>query len=237
MFNHWLKYLDKRIEVIPLEFAGRGKRIQEPLYFSLTHAVEDVFNTWRRLVQDSPYAFFGHSLGAMVAYELAALIKQSNLRPPGHIFFSGRPAPCCPRRDPRLRHMLPDDEFKAELLDLGGTANEIFDHPELLELILPVLRNDFRIAEEYCYREKVDSLDCDITILLGVEEDVLPEEAEAWRRHTSKNCVIHYFAGDHFFIRKQTENIAHLINGTLFPIGRQTAVFQAQQIKPGTRYA
>jgi medium-chain acyl-[acyl-carrier-protein] hydrolase len=236
MFNPWPKYLDAQIEVIPMEFAGRGKRILEPLDFSLAHIVEDALASWRREVRDGPYAFFGHSLGAMVVYELAVVIKQLNFPPPEHIFFSGRPAPGSPRRDSKLRHLLPDAEFKAELLELGGTANEVFEHPELMELVFPVLRNDFRIAEEYHYRKKVDSLDCDITILLGREEDVLPDEAEAWIRHTRKNCVICYFPGGHFFIQDQIESIARLIDETLLPIGGRTAGLPLREVRPGASH-
>jgi medium-chain acyl-[acyl-carrier-protein] hydrolase len=217
MFSRWPQYLDRRIEVCPLEYAGRGTRIMEPLYTSMATAVADLFSAWRGQIGGAPYAFFGHSLGAMVVFELMAAIKRARLAPPMHAFFSGRPAPGVPPRDPKKRHLLPEDEFKNELLELGGTASEIMDYPELLDLMLPMIRNDFRIAEEYRCQDRDAVLGCDITILLGDDEDVLPEEADAWRVHTEKRCDIHLFTGGHFFIQSQIAAIAGLINQTLLP--------------------
>ncbi len=214
-YNQWRQYFDKTIEFRPIELAARGRRMREPNYNSIDDAVDDVFNIIKNELVSEPYAFFGHSMGSMIAFELAYKIRDNNLPMPVHIFFSGRAAPQVPRDNKRKLHHLPEDEFKKEMLEMGGTPKEFFEHPELMEVFLPLLRGDFRLTETYTHGIKDAPLDCNITVLSGKKDEDTTEEVEAWRIHTQKECDIHYFEGDHFFIHEETEKVVNIINAAL----------------------
>lgn len=218
-FNPWKPLLADHIELRNVELAGRGRRIREPLYDSIPEAVDDVYNIIKEELDKGPYALYGHSMGSVITFELAYKIRENNLPEPIHIFFSGRGAPHMPTDDKKKHHLMPDDEFKREMITLGGMSDEFFKHPELLEVFLPLLRGDFKVHENYQYTEKPARLNCSITVLNGTEdEEVLPEEIEEWRKHTDHDCIIHNFPGDHFFINKEKEAIVNIINSTLTPL-------------------
>lgn len=215
-FNKWRQYLDKHIDLRAVELASRGKRIYDPPYNSIEEAVDDVFNQISGELAKGPYAFYGHSMGGIIAYELAYKIRDNNLPEPVHIFFSGRGAPNIPcEDDEEMYHLLPEDEFREKIVELGGTPKEFFDHPELLEVLLPMLRSDFKIAETYEHNGEIKPLNYDITVFIGKEEEVNAEQMHGWREHTNKVCTIYYFAGEHFFIHDETEQIVKIINTTL----------------------
>jgi len=214
-YNQWRQYFEKTIEFRPIELAARGRRMREPNYNSIDDAVDDVYHIIKNELVSEPYALFGHSMGSMIAFELAYKIRDNNLPMPAHIFFSGRAAPQVPRDNKRKLHHLPDDEFKKEMLEMGGTPKEFFEHPELMEVFLPLLRGDFRLTETYTHGEKNAPLDCNITVLSGKQDEDTTEEVEAWRIHTQKKCDIHYFDGDHFFIHEETGKVVNIINAAL----------------------
>jgi medium-chain acyl-[acyl-carrier-protein] hydrolase len=214
-YNKWRQYLDKHIELFPVELAGRGKRIYDPLYQSIEEAVEDVYQRISPELSKGPYAIFGHSMGGIIAYEIAYRIRDNHLPAPLHLFFSGRGAPNVPDEEEEIWYNLPDDEFKEKIIELGGTPKEFFDHPELLEVLLPMLRSDFKIAETYQHDGEVKPLDHDITVFIGKEENVNADQMHGWREHSQQMCTLHYFAGEHFFIHEHTEKLVKIINKTL----------------------
>ncbi len=211
-YNQWRPLLDPVIEFRPIELAARGRRMREPNYNSIDDAVEDVYKIINAELTQGPYALYGHSMGTMIAIELAYKIKKNGLPAPIHIIFSGRCAPQVPRDNKRKLHHLPDDRFKEEMLEMGGTPKEFFEHPELMEVFLPLLRGDFRLTETYIHPPKDAPLDVDFTVLSGKKDEDTPEEVEAWRIHTTGNCDIHYFEGDHFFIHDEREKVLAVIN-------------------------
>ena len=215
VFNSWRRYLHRQIELNAVELAGRGKRIYDPQYDDLDHAVEDVFGIIKDKLDEAPYALFGHSMGGVIAYELAQKIRALQCNQPAHMFFSGRGAPHIAAEDSDPYWHLPDHEFKEKILELGGTPREFFEHPELLEVFLPLLKNDFRIAELYRGSEEVNPLDTDITVFIGKEEDVTPERMVGWKEHSQGLCSMHFFTGGHFFINEQTQKAVKIINNTL----------------------
>ena len=100
-------------------------------------------------------------------------------------------------------------------MEMGGTPKEFFEHPELMELLLPLLKGDFRLAETYTQEEKDAPLDCNITVLSGKQDEDTTEDVEAWKIHTKKKCDIFYFEGGHFFIHEETEKLVNIINAAL----------------------
>ncbi len=219
VFNPWRPLLSQHIELRAVELAGRGRRIREPLYSSIPDAVDDVYSIIKDELDKGPYALFGHSMGSVIAFELTYKIRKNNLPEPIHIFFSGRGAPHMPTDQKKKYHLMPDAEFRLEMIELGGTAKEFFEHPELVEVFLPLLRGDLKVNENYEFTEKPGKLNCGITILNGTEdEEVSLEEAEAWREHTDHNCSTYQFAGGHFFINDEAEAIVRIINNSLPPL-------------------
>ena len=218
VYSHWENFLSSVIRLQPVELAGRGRRIHEPFYASMADATEDVLRQIKNQLFDLPFAFYGHSIGGAIAYQVALKLREIKYPQPLHIFFSGRGAPHIRRKDKPPYHTLPENEFREKIMDLGGTPEELFLHPELLEILLPLLRADFRISWLFTHEfVQLDPLDCDISVLTGKEEDLKTEQIDEWCLHTNGKCNINYFEGGHFFINNPTEKkkVLTMINDTL----------------------
>ncbi|MCI0471112.1 MAG: thioesterase domain-containing protein [Candidatus Aminicenantes bacterium] len=225
IFQKWESYLPANIELCPVELASRGRRISEPLYQSMTEAVGDLFRIIKPQIQTEPYAFFGHSMGAVIAFELARRIRKEKIPAPLHLFFSGKEAPHTRRPDEKMFHRFPEEKFKEEVIKLGGATPEIINNPKLLDLLMPVLKNDFIITETYDHRQPIEPFAIDFTLFIGREDDLTTEEVTGWLEHTKGVCTIHYFPGDHFFIHKQSARVVELINRQLSPGAKKIAVY------------
>lgn len=197
-----------------MELAGRGRRIHEALNKDTDEMVEDVFMQVKNHIRQGPYALFGHSLGSIMAFMLAQKIMAHGLPEPVHVFFSGQSAPHLKKYDKKY-HLMNDADFRREVLALGGTPPEFFQHPELLELFLPLLKNDFKMAETELDVRRSRPLNCDISVLIGKDDDLTREQCDGWKIHTHQRCNIHYFDGGHFFLHSKTADIARLINDTI----------------------
>lgn len=231
LYTKWKKYLDASIEVYPLELTGRGKRFKEPFYANVTEAVDDLFPKIKELSHKAPYALYGHSMGSILAYELYYRIEELKHPKPVHLFFSGRIAPHIVR-DERPIYNLPDDEFVAKIIKLGGTPREIFENIELQNFFVPIIRNDYRLIDTYKYIARDTKIDCDLTVLAGKEDDMTTEEIEGWRLHADQSCRIHYFQGGHFFINEFTSDIVEIINDSLTNNSNGlSAVYSLREIK------
>lgn len=153
-------------------------------------------------------------MGCLIAYELAHKIREHGKNSPSHIFFSGNSAPHTERASKEI-YLLPDEEFKNEILSLGGTPKEILENKELFELFTPILRADFKVNNTYKYIEHENKLDCNITVINGKEDKITLSETIGWKQHTSKDCKIYMMDGGHFFLNDKYEDIIKIINHTL----------------------
>ncbi len=213
IYNNWKSGLAQNIELCPIELAGRGSRITETPYQNLDAALDDIFEQISDDIMNHEYAFFGHSLGALLTYELTQKIMSLGLRPPTHIFFSGRKPPHIIRKE--KWSLLSSSDFEEKIISLGGTPPEFFQYPELKEIFIPLLRSDFALSETVVDRPEIIPLNTNISVLLGENEEIPPEISVQWYSHTSKKCNIQYFEGNHFFLLHQKEAILEIINGTL----------------------
>lgn len=143
-FNKWKDYIDKEIEVVPIELSGRGARIDQKLYDTLEEAVEDVYNIIKNEIDDFNYAIYGHSMGSWIALELCYKIEKERRKPPVHLFVSGKEAPFTKEKKEDI-HLLNDKELEKRLIELGGTPKYIFDNEELKKIFLPIIRADYKI--------------------------------------------------------------------------------------------
>jgi medium-chain acyl-[acyl-carrier-protein] hydrolase len=198
IFRNWAEHLPKAVEVCPVQLPGRGGRLKETAFLSFPPLIEALTRSVLPWL-DKPFVFFGHSLGAVIAFELAQKLSREQRLEPLHLFVAGRHAPHLPDTHPAT-HDLPDDEFKEELRRLNGTSAEVLAHPELLEFILPLLRADFELCHNYEYAAR-PPLKCAITAYGGMcDADVSREQLSAWREHTSAAFSLRMLPGDHFFI-------------------------------------
>lgn len=210
-FFSWQKLFDNSIDIHPIELKGRGKRVKEMHYEDFNDLVEDVFLLIKDQLHNADYAFFGHSMGALISYRLYHKIVESSLPLPRHLFLSGKGAPHIFRDDIKVYHKLDDDTFKKEVIDLGGTSKVIFENKELHNLFLPILKNDFRICEENLFDAKAKPIEKDITVFVGKEDDISSEQILGWGEQTSGRCNIHLFNGGHFFLNNYLHQIKQII--------------------------
>ncbi|MFJ8492657.1 thioesterase II family protein [Streptomyces sp. NPDC094038] len=204
--------LHPQVEVLAVQYPGRQERRAEPSapdIETLAEAVSGVLAPW----WDTPPAFFGHSMGALVAYETARRLQAATGSGPAAFFASGRRAPST-RRDERL-HLADDRDLVAEIVRQGGTPRALLDDPELVGMILPTLRGDYRAVESYRHRPGAP-LDAPVTVLVGTDDPkVTAAEARAWQDHTSGPTEVLTFDGGHFFLLEHRDRIGALIRTRL----------------------
>lgn len=222
IYSSWKRHINRSIDIYPIELAGRGKRYNDLFYNTMDEAVEDIYTIIEdKIKEHEEYAFFGHSMGSILVYEVCHKIQKNNIKQPCHIFFSGHGAPHIKKECDQIYH-LPDEEFKKEILNLGGTPKEIFENEELANFVLPILRTDFKIIGNYEYKHEDGKLKSNITVLNGKEDELNINEIASWRNHTLGDCKIHMFRGGHFFINDNVENICNIINTTMKQVEKIT---------------
>jgi surfactin synthase thioesterase subunit len=206
VFAGWMSRLSPDIEVCPVQLPGRENRLSDP---PLTSAGEAARLAVEALAPyfDMPFAFFGHSLGALVAYESAQALRRAGGPQPRHLIISARRAPQLPP-DSETTWQLPDADFRRRLEELDGTPKEVLQHEELLALILPLLRADFRLAESYTHPAGNEPLDCPVAAFGGRQDtDITEDELAAWRGVTRGGFSLKMLDGGHFFIHSHAAEL------------------------------
>jgi surfactin synthase thioesterase subunit len=217
-YLHWQAALDPMIEVCAVQLPGRGARMEEPPLRSFSLLVE----TLADIVGDNgdmPFAFFGHSLGGTMAFELARECRRRHLPMPEHLFVSACNAPQMRSRLRRL-HELDDPTLIAALKNYNGTPPAALEHEELMQLLLPVIRADFEVASQYQYRPDTP-LDIPITVLAGKSDHhVMSKKLNRWQEETTEECDWHWFDGDHFFVHSQQKAVLGCLQAKLLDHSR-----------------
>ncbi len=214
VFTKWKRELDSRIELIPVELAGRGRRFVEPFYPSLHDGVKDISTAIMDQIGDKGYSLFGHSMGTLYICELMKQIQANGWEKPRHLFLSGMYPPHI--HDKKKIHHLPDDEFWQEVIRLGGTPKQVSENKELMQIFTPVLRSDYKNVESYITEAPQVKWDMDITVLVGDEDEITSMgEIRQWEEYTTQSCSIVTFQGGHFFINEEEKKVIDLINRTL----------------------
>jgi medium-chain acyl-[acyl-carrier-protein] hydrolase len=199
-----------------LQLPGRENRLREAPFTRLlaaVHEAADVLQPYLNL----PFALFGHSLGAVLCFELARLLRREHRITPVHLFVSGRRAPQFP--DPRpLMTPLSNDLFAAEICRrYNGIPREVLNDRELMTLLLPTLRADVAMLETYDYRPS-QLFDCPITAFGGRNDsETSLEELAGWKEQTNVQFDTHIFPGDHFFLQSAAPEILEIIRRRLDP--------------------
>lgn len=207
-YADWAEFLPPEIELVAVQLPGRQNRIAEepfadtaPLITVLTHAL--------RPVLDGSVAFFGHSGGAALAYEVAKALHKRGRRGPRQLFLSARPAPDV--TGIRQLHELSEDEFRAEVVSLGGIDPEIADDEDVMGSLLPLLRADFGLWERHRPTEG-PPLDCPITVLCGESDPRAPlDTVDRWRAYTNARFSTRIYPGGHFYFLDSTADVVSFI--------------------------
>jgi surfactin synthase thioesterase subunit len=182
-----------------IEPPGRETRRGEPVASTLEQLI-DAYHQHLMPLLDRPFAFFGHSLGALAAYELTRLLRRHGGPQPIRLFLSGYPAPHRPvHREPISG--LPDDRFISRMLEIAGPSQSAIRDPELLLLLAPVTRADCRLCERYRHGSET-RLAVPVTCFAAIDDcEVTVADIEAWRDHTSASCRLRTYQGGHLFVR------------------------------------
>lgn len=209
----WPVALAPDVQVCAIELPGRGMRWGEAAITRMSVLLELLADAIEPHL-DRPFAVFGHSLGALIAFELVATLERRGARAPSLLIVSGSPPPGI-RATRRMLHDLADDELVAALRDLNGTPREVLENEELMSLMLPMLRADFALSETHQVRPDA-SVAVPMLALGGDRDPHAPcRGIEAWRRHTSGAFATYVLAGDHFFIHSAHDAMLAVVRRTL----------------------
>jgi pyochelin biosynthesis protein PchC len=193
------------VDVLAVQYPGRQDRLREPCVDSV-HELARLSALALQDTDDRPVALFGHSLGALVAYEVARSLTGTRAGSPVHLFVSGRRAPSS-HRDESL-HRMGDDAIIAEVRALGGTSQQILADPELRDMVLPALRGDYKAVETYRHVPGAP-VRCPVTALTGDRDPkTTVDEAAAWEAHAPADAFeLLVFGGGHFFLNSRADEV------------------------------
>jgi medium-chain acyl-[acyl-carrier-protein] hydrolase len=212
VFRTWAKQLPT-VEVFSIQPPGRETRLREPCFTKLDAFIQALLPELLPYL-DIPFALFGHSMGALISFELARYLQRSQLPTPSHLFISGRRAPQLPAIAPPIHH-LPKAEFLHGLRSYNGISENVLQNSDLMDLFLPILKADFSIIETYTYREDTP-LSCSISAFGGIQDiKVSRDSLNAWRDQTSSHFTLQMFLGDHFYLNQQPDFLLAAIMATL----------------------
>lgn len=209
-FCRWSRQLPDEIEVCPVQFPGHGHRLSEEPIDDVFALVDAAVEGLGRKLDELPYAIFGYSMGALIAFELTRALRRKGLRQPDRLFVAARRAPDVDTLYHAI-HELPDADFLEEIRQFEGTPAGFFSEPALVRLALPALRADFRLCETYAY-EKEAPLEVPITAFAGAGDVAAPPESVIpWREQTTLGFEMRICPGGHFFLMEsEAELLIHI---------------------------
>lgn len=213
LFQDWSDHMPAEIEVCAVQLPGRQKRLREPP----ARRLEPVADTLAELISadDLPYCVFGACTGALLAYEAVCRVRACGGAEPYRFFATCCRAPQLPDRDAPI-HQLSDEELLAEIKKLGGTEVEVVNHPELMKMLLGVLRADFEMAETYSPADSWSRLQCRVTTIAGSEDSIVdPDEIAAWRDVSEGDFSQICLPGGHFLVETNPQPLLAAVSEML----------------------
>ena len=216
IYRLWPEALPAQIEVCPVQLPGREDRMAEAPITRLVPLVQTLAQFLRPYL-DIPFAFFGHSLGALISFELTRQLRRQTDLGPTRLFVAACPAPQLSNPSPPI-HQLPEAAFVAELRRLSGTPELVLQNPDMLDLFLPLLRADFELYETYTYLAE-EPFDCPLSAFGGLQDRrVNRSELAAWRDHTVGDFSLRMFPGNHFFLESDRWLLLQAVAQDLAPL-------------------
>lgn len=213
VFHGWSEWLPPSIEVVAIQAPGKGTRLLEPPCTRVDALCDELLQAMGPLLHDKPFSFFGHSNGAFVAFELSCRLQHRGLPMPRQLLLSASPAPWT-RDIERPFSAMTDQEFKEVLKDLNGTPPAVLDQPDLFELLLPGLRADFSLPENYEFGWE-RKLMAETHVFYGEHDEVTEQQIFAWQEQIARPLTFQKIAGGHFFIHSHAEELLASIGSRL----------------------
>jgi len=208
-YRGWENYFPSQIDIGAVEYPGRNNRIEEKPYTQLSSLVTILLKELHNYFLEIPFAFFGHSLGGIVSFEIAQKLVHYDVFPSA-LFISACEAPQEINSVDKISK-LAEREFVEKLRKFGNTPEEILQNEELIRLLLPTMRADFELAESYIY-EVNPPLDIPIYVLGGIDDEIVsPQKLQGWSTHTTATFETHLFPGGHFFVRDNLTLVSKII--------------------------
>jgi surfactin synthase thioesterase subunit len=211
VFRRLAASLPDHIEPLAVQLPGREDRFGEKLLRRMDEVVAHVLDDTVALL-DRPLVLFGHSMGAIVAYEVARTLKQRTGREPDVLIVSGHGSPCAKPRTAKSWHTADEDAFIANILQLGGTPSVVLNDRDMMRMFIPVLKADYEVLETHVHRPPLPLLSCPLVACAGKQDaEVTPDTLHAWSRLTTGPSHVHWFEGDHFYLCAQPETLTRHI--------------------------
>jgi pyochelin biosynthetic protein PchC len=196
-YRSWARRMPSDVEVIAVQYPGRMNRLAEARIDSMEPMADEVAEVLEAHIRP-PYALFGHSMGAAIAFEVALRLERDDRLPPSRLFVSGRGGPS--RHRPGRRHLASDSALVRYLRILGGTEGAVFDQPEMWPVLLPLLRADFKLSETW-EPDPSARVRCPLTAFTGDQDpEVDIDRARAWALATDSEFRLRVLAGNHFYL-------------------------------------
>lgn len=213
-YRQWVKKLHPSVELALVQLPGRTMRYSEPLYVSMNELIDDLTNVLSCL-STKDLILFGHSMGATVAYELALRLHSIGCVLPIHILCSASKAPHVKKNQIKYSS-LDDDAFLDKVISMGGLSEEILNNKGLLDLIIPILKADFNLIENYT-RDYYYRLPIKVSVLYGTKDVISKTERQSWFELFSKRGHEIAIEGGHFFINQHSQVVVEHINSIINP--------------------
>lgn len=212
-YQPWQSLLSDQTAAVPIQLPGRETRHFEPPLTSVESLIGLLGHELAPRLEP-PFALFGHSMGALIAFEFARSLRRAGASEPLGLFVSGHPAPQV-RAGRAPVHQLPDYALAVKLKQLGGIPDVIADDPDLLAFFLPLVRADLALTETYAYRPEPE-LELPVFALGASRDPTTPyDQLLAWREQTRGEFRVELFAGGHFFLLEHVERVLALIERAL----------------------
>ena len=218
-FRPYYAYMPPHMEMLTVEYPGRGLRADEDPALTVEQLAEDAYQQIATRAAKGSYALYGHSMGGLVTSLVARKLIDAGLPSPMHIFISGGAAPASRDKIKDQWHLMDKEEFIGKIRELKGAPEEIWSNPDLVDYIEPVLRADFTCYENYLYRQ-VEPLQVPFTVITGTLEDFEPYEIELWQEESAIPVRFIQLSGDHFFIYPHAREIMNTIVNTMQKAGQ-----------------
>jgi surfactin synthase thioesterase subunit len=205
-YDRFRKFLPSNFILKTVEYPGRGARIGENCLSDIVSISNDVLEQVKNDIQENRYIIYGHSMGALVGYELAKEIIRNNYRAPSCLFFTGSAGPSIPEDNPISDYET--ERFWKEISDFGGLPIEVFSNDEFLNFYEPILRSDISAIERYQYERLTTPFKIPIHVIAGSEElDITTQTLASWQAETLLPLDTKILPGDHFFIFNNPSSI------------------------------
>ena len=216
-YRRWHELFGDDIDVCPIQLPGRENRLDEPPVSNLKKLVQQLTTVLEPYVTSEPYAFFGHSMGALISFELAQEFKKRGWPAPSCLAVSAFRAPQLPDQSSPI-HRLSDEKFIDALERYQGTPKSVLGNSDLMQIFLPILRADFKLLETYYYTKSAP-LNCPI-ITFGGQDDqtVNQEKLSVWQAQTTSWFKLNMLPGDHFFFNQQAPTIVQSISDSIMAV-------------------